>query len=188
MKRDFLDIYLTTFSESVISEIKKLWRSPFYSKCLKLNIGFKKGAKNWARVFCFSDNCIWTGIVKLSLWRTRYFSSAANVLTSSPKIWHVNKRDFFEHNFLAGVQWIWSECCDADFNSVCAGLPCCLSKGRLKRYFLDIYLTTFSESVISEIQKLWRSSFFSKFSKLNLDFENAAKNGEKSFFSQIISS
>ena len=28
-------------------------------------------------------------------------------------------------------------------------------KGPLKRDFLDNYLTTFSESVISEIQKLW---------------------------------
>ena len=33
--------------------------------------------------------------VKLSLLGTGYFSSAADVLTSSPKIWHVNNRDFF---------------------------------------------------------------------------------------------
>ena len=37
---------------------------------------------------------------KWFLLRRGYFSLAANVLTSSPKIWHVNKRDFFEHNFL----------------------------------------------------------------------------------------
>ena len=29
-----------------------------------------------------------------------HFSSAANVLASSPKTWRVNKRDFFEHNLL----------------------------------------------------------------------------------------
>ena len=107
IKRDFLDIYLTTFSESVISEIKLLWRSSFDLKCLKCNIDFKKGEKNWQRVFCFGDNWIWIGIFKLSLWRTRYLSSAANVLRSSPKISHVNKRDFFEQNFLANDQWIW---------------------------------------------------------------------------------
>ena len=36
-----------------------------------------------------------------------HFSSAANVLASSPKIWHVNKRDFFEHNLLSSDKWIW---------------------------------------------------------------------------------
>ena len=38
----------------------------------------------------------------------------------------------------------------------------------------SLYLTTFSESVISEIQKQWGSSFISKLSKFNLDFKNAA--------------
>ena len=38
-------------------------------------------------------------MVKLSLLRTGFFSSIANVLTSSPKIWNVNKREFSEHNF-----------------------------------------------------------------------------------------
>ena len=49
--------------------------------------------------FFFVDTSIWVGIVKLSLRRTRCFSSAANVLTSSPKILLVNKRDFLERNF-----------------------------------------------------------------------------------------
>ena len=44
---------------------------------------------------CFVDNFILTGIVKLSLLRTGYLSSASNVLTSTPKIRHVNKGDFF---------------------------------------------------------------------------------------------
>ena len=187
MKRDFLEIYLTAFSESVISEIKKLWRSSFDSKCLKFNIPFKKAAKNLEKVHCLWDHCIWICIVNLSLWRTRYFSSAAIVFTSSPKIWHVHKRDFFRLNFFGSDRWIWSRCCNADYNSAWARLPCSLSNGPLKRDFLDIYLTTFSESVISKIQKLWRSSFFSNCSKLNLDFENAAKNCEKKiFFSEII--
>ena len=126
-------------------------------------------------------SCIWIGIVKLSLWRTRYFSSADNVLTSSRKIWHVNKRNFFEHNFVASHKWIWWRCCDADFNSAWARLWCCLSKHPLKREFLDIYLTTFSESVTSKIQNLWGLSFYSKCSKFNLDFKNAAQNLEKIF-------
>ena len=118
---------------------------------------------------------------KLSLLRTGLLSSTSNVLTSSTKIWHVNKRDFFEQNFLASDQWIWSGCCDAGFNSVSARLPCCLWKGPIKRDFLDIYLTTFSESVISEIQKLWRLSFDAKCSKFKIRFKNAAKNSENFF-------
>ena len=31
---------------------------------------------------------------------------AANVLTSSPRVWHVNKKDFFENNFLACDKWL----------------------------------------------------------------------------------
>ena len=45
-------------------------------------------------------------------------------------------------------------CCDADGNSVWARFPCCLAKGPLKQDFLDIYLTMFSESVISIIGNL----------------------------------
>ena len=49
------------------------------------------------------------------------------------------------------------------------------------RDFLDICLTMFSECVISEIQNLSTSSFFSKYLKFKLDFTNAAKHLEKVF-------
>ena len=147
-------------------EIPKLWGSSFFSKHLKLQINLKMAAKNWDNLFCFSDNCIWTSNVILSLLRTGYFSSVANVLTRSPKIWYVNKRDFLEHNLLASDQWIWQRWSDADLKSAGAPLPCCLSKDPLKRDSLEIYLTTFSESVISEIQKLFRTSFFLNFQNL----------------------
>ena len=89
-----------------ISEIQKLWGWSFISKCSKLNLDFKNAAKKREKVFCFSDNCISIGIVKFSLLRTGYFSSVANVLTRGPKIWHVNKWDFLQHNFVASDQWI----------------------------------------------------------------------------------
>ena len=38
------------------------------------------------------------------------------------------------------------------------------------------------ESVISETHQLWRSSFFKKCSKVNLDFKNEEKSWEKVFF------
>ena len=104
------------------------------------------------------------------------------MLARSPKIRHVNKRHFSDYNFPASEQWIWQRRYDADYNSFWARLTYSLSKGLLKQDFLDIYLTTFSESVISEIQKLWGSSFFSKYSKFNVDFKNAAKDWEKKIF------
>ena len=168
-------------SESVTTKIENLWGLSFFRTCLKFNLHFKNVPKNWENVFCFWDNRIWIGIVKFSLWWTISFSWAGNVLKSRPYILHVNKGDFFTLNWLGSDQWIWWRWCDAGLNSAWARLPCCLSKSPLKRHFLDICLTTFLESVISETQKLWGSSCFWKCSKFNLDFINEGKNFEKFF-------
>ena len=151
----------------------------FVSKHSKFDLDFKNAAKNWEENFPMWYNCIWSCNVKLSLWRTGQFSTVANMLTSSPKIFHVNKRDFFEHNILARDQWIWQRWCGADFNSVWARLPYCLSKHHLKRDFINIYLTTISESVTSKIQKLWWSSLVSKRPKFQIDFKKAPKKKKK---------
>ena len=66
LKRDFLGIYLTTCSESVVLQIQTLWGS-FFSKHSKFNLDFKNAEKNWEEVFPIWDNCIWIGNVKLSL-------------------------------------------------------------------------------------------------------------------------
>ena len=107
LKWDFLDIYLTTFSESFNSQIQNLWRSFFVSKYLIFHLDFKNSVKNWGRVLCLWENCTWIGIVKFSLLRTWYSSTAANVLTSSPKILYVDKRDFFQLNLFSSDRWIW---------------------------------------------------------------------------------
>ena len=59
---------------------------------------------------------------------------------------HVNKRDFFQLNFLGSDRWIWKKRSDADSNSDLARVPCYLSKGPLKQDFLGIYVTTFRSS------------------------------------------
>ena len=146
--------------------MQNLCGSSFYSKSLKVLVDCKNAPRNWEKVFCFWDNCIWIGIVKLSLLRTGYFSSTANVLTSSPKIWDIKKRDFFQLYFLVSDQWIWSKCSEAVFKSAWEPLPCCLSKGPLNLDFLDIYLTTLSECVISKRETLWGSSYFFKMFKI----------------------
>ena len=81
----FKDLSDYFFSESVISEVQNLWRLSFSSKHCKFNLDFKIAAKNWKKHFCLWDNCIRIGMVKLSLLRTGYLPSAANVLTSSPR-------------------------------------------------------------------------------------------------------
>ena len=126
------------------SENTKSMSVIFVSKCLKFNIDFKNSQTDSEKISGFLDNCIWIGIVNLSLLSTGYFSSAPNVLTSSRKILHVNKRDFFQLKCLDSDQSKSSRCCNANFSSAWALLPCCLPKGLLKWVFLNIYLTTFS--------------------------------------------
>ena len=76
----------------------------FFSKCLNFSLDFENVAKNWGKVFWFLDNGIWIDINKVSLLRRGYLPWAANVLISSPSILHVNKRYFFQLNWLGGDQ------------------------------------------------------------------------------------
>ena len=85
----------------------KAMRVVFFFRALKTSYRFQKCTKKLRKSFFFWDNCIWIGIVKLSLLRTEYYSLIADVLTSSPKIWHLNKRDFFQLNFLGSDRWKW---------------------------------------------------------------------------------
>ena len=78
----------------------------FFLKLFKISYRFRKWSNNSEKVFCFRENCISIGIVKLSLLRTGYFSLVGNLLTSRPKIWHVNKRKVFQLNWLGSDQWI----------------------------------------------------------------------------------
>ena len=57
-----------------------------FSKIFKNSARFQKCSKKSGKRFFLWDNCIWIGIVKLSLLRTGYFSSAADVLTSSTMV------------------------------------------------------------------------------------------------------
>ena len=62
-------------------------------------------------------------------------------------------------------------------------LVCHVAFGRViwSGTFYTYILPRFSHAVASEINKLWASSFFWKYSKLNLHFENTLKNPEKVF-------
>ena len=176
----FKNLYEYVFEVRIFENTKSM-RVIFFLKYLKFKLDFKKGRKNWQKVFCFWDNCIWIGIVKLSLLKTGYFSSAANVLQNSTNILNVNKTDFLQLNWLCRDQWIWQKCCHADFKSAWGRLPCCLLKCPLKRVFLDIHLTTFLEAVNLEIPKLWRSFLFKMF-KIYSRFQKRSKKIKKKVF------
>ena len=88
------------FSECVIWEINQLWRASFFCKCSKFHVHFENPRENWEKAFCFWDNCVRIGCVKLCLLRREYWSSAVNVLTNTYKALHLIKTDFFRLNYL----------------------------------------------------------------------------------------
>ena len=88
-------------------------------------------------------NCILKYWYKLYLFRRKYLLLALSGLTNSPKILNITQRDFFKLNCCHRDQKIWERCFYFAFNSVSGRLTCYLSKGLLKRDFLDIDLTTF---------------------------------------------
>ena len=98
MKRDFLHIYLTTFLRVRKFKNTSALRVISFLKNFKIESKFKKSKKNWENIFRFWVNCIRKCCNKLALLRKRYFSSAVNRLTNSPKILHITKRKFFQLN------------------------------------------------------------------------------------------
>ena len=49
--------------------------------------------------FYFLGNCIRISCGKFEILKKEYLSSGVNVLTNSPKIWHVIKEDYFQLKF-----------------------------------------------------------------------------------------
>ena len=120
----------------------------------------------------FWDNCI-------SIFYGEIFCIKNRILVNGSQCVNKKSQDLAcqsERQFTTQLPWQWSiniiKLLSCRFQQYYARLPSCLFIRSLKRGFLNMYLTTFSESVISEIQNLWGSSFFSKCSKFNLDFKN----------------
>ena len=97
-KRVFLDIYLTTFfGASKFRNTSPIGSSLFW-KFSKLSLNWQNVRRNWEKVFCFWNSCIWRYWNNLSLSRREYLSSAVNVFRNSPNILHITKREFFQWN------------------------------------------------------------------------------------------
>ena len=153
----------------------------FFSKSSKFNLDFKKAAKNWEEAFCFSMNCIWIGVVKLSLLRTGYFSSAANVLTSSTKILHVNKREFFQLHWLGSDQWIRSR--DLMQISTVLGYVCHVACQSICEMGLFRHLSDYVFGVRNfENTKSTRVISFSKTFKVWAEFQKISPKSRKRVF------
>ena len=88
------------FLECVIWQINQLWRSSFFRKCLKFHVDIENARKNLEKAFCFWDNFVRHGCVKLSLLRREYWSSEVNVLTNTYKALLLTKTDFLRLNYL----------------------------------------------------------------------------------------
>ena len=88
--------------KSFVSELSSQWSinsdQEWSGKGSKFNVDHRNVDKNLEKVFCFWENSIWIGCVKLSLLRREYLSWAVNVLTNSLKTLHSTKTDFFQFN------------------------------------------------------------------------------------------
>ena len=93
-ERIFLDIYLTTYLGVRNIKYTSSVRVIFFWKYSKFNVDFRNWEKNPEQVFCFWDNSIWIGCVKLCLLGREYLSTAVNVLTNKLKVLQRTKRDF----------------------------------------------------------------------------------------------
>ena len=164
----------------------------FFKKYLKFLLDFKNAAKNWENVFCFWDNYIWNGIIKLSLLRMWYISSAANVLTSSNKIGIVRNRDSSQLYLLGSTQWVWYRFAVmlwCRFQQCLRTFTMLLVEGSSEtRLFRRLSDHVFGVRKFGNTKSMRVIFFFKKF-KIYCGFQKCTKKLRKSlFFSEIIAS
>ena len=96
LKHELLEIYFVTHFGVRNFENTSAMRVTFSLKMSNFNLTFKNAERNWENVFCFFNNCIWNGSLKLSLLRREYLWWEVNVLRNGLKNLHISKRDFFQ--------------------------------------------------------------------------------------------
>ena len=104
MKRDFLEIWLTTFFGVRNFGNKSAMKVIFFWKCSIVNLHFKSAVSNWENVLSFWANSIWIVCLKMSLLTTEYLPSVVNMLTKILKTLYIPKRHFFKLNILHSDQ------------------------------------------------------------------------------------
>ena len=94
------------FQLNYLHNDQQIWSGSFHWKCSNFDVDLKNAHKNWEKVFCFSDRCIWIVCIELSLLRREYSSWSVNVLTKRLKTLHVTKSNFFELNYFHRDMWL----------------------------------------------------------------------------------
>ena len=84
--RSFKAFKYLHFSESITSDILKLWRWSFFSKRPKFYVDFENAIKLRGNVDRFEHSCVWTCSDSFCQLSQEYMGSALNVLKSGPKI------------------------------------------------------------------------------------------------------
>ena len=92
------------FQLNYLHNDQQIWSGSFHWKCSNFDVDLKNAHKNWEKVFCFSDRCIWIVCIELSLLRREYLS--VKVLTKRLKTLHVTKSNFFELNYFHRDLWL----------------------------------------------------------------------------------
>ena len=72
----------------------------FCFKVFEILSKYQNCKKEAEKVFCVLHNSSALIALKLSLFKREYLSSAINVLTKCPKIFHITKTEFFQLKFL----------------------------------------------------------------------------------------
>ena len=79
--------------------IHKPWGSCFFRKCSQRNRNFRNVEKDWQKINLSEISAFELVMVNSSYHKKNWLSSVIDVLTNSPQISDINKRDIFQLNF-----------------------------------------------------------------------------------------
>ena len=111
-------------------------------------------------------------LLKIVSLKQRIFVMGSECVNDSHNILDMKNGDFFKLNILLGDQQVWSRCCRDDLVCLWASLPCCLSKGTVKRHFLVTYLIAclrvpkFGNTLCVRVKLFWKCSNLLHISKV----------------------
>ena len=153
----------------------------FLCKIFKSSVRLQNAPRNWEKVFCFWENCIWIGIVKLSLLRTWYISSAANVLTRSSEIWHMKNREFLKVIDLAVINK-YDKDVVMQISIVVRHVYRVASETVLSNGTFESFIWLRFRSPYFENYKIYEGIFFVKMFKISSRFQKCSKKWRTIFF------
>ena len=136
--------------------------------------------------FSFWDNCIWRCCNKLSLLRRQYLSSTVHVLSNSPKVLHITKREIFPTELRS--EWSINMVLSFRFQQCLGSFTMFLVEGSSETgLFRHLSNHIFRSPSVQKHIIYQGHLLFWKCCKFNQDFHNAIKIG-KMYFSFLFAS